>query len=216
MNQIRSILEEISTHGGNVCCIKSCGESLLPRLVLHTSSSPHLPLPTLQIKRAGGGSGSAGSIRPPSGPGRARSGTPYQAIPQGHAKRPKRPQSRPRETAAPPRKSEKIVSKILSNFAPFFDHQKTRKMRPMGFPRAPQNHQKCMFFMSFFQTLFFHSVWSHFGAPQPLKIVLPCRRQHDFHKIEFFKKCFSLAPFWYHFGRLFRGLDASGRHSKKR
>ena len=56
-------------------------------------TTPYIPSPTLQIKRAGGGSGSAGSIRPPSGPGRARPSAcspPFHTMPyqQCHAMRP--------------------------------------------------------------------------------------------------------------------------------
>ena len=60
---------------GTTDCTESSGLSSLLRLILHTLALPYASSTstTLQIKRAGGGSGSAGSIRPPSGPGRARS-----------------------------------------------------------------------------------------------------------------------------------------------
>ena len=63
------------------------------------------------------------------------------AMPQGHAKRPKRPQTGTAKPAAPPRESQKIVSKIISNFASVFDPQKTPKILPMGLPRGSQIHQ---------------------------------------------------------------------------
>ena len=106
-----------------------------------------------------------------------------------------------------------MLSKILSIFHCFFDLQKIRNIGPVGLPREPQNQPKLLFFTSFFQTLFFYRFCTHFWVLRPLKIVLPCRRQHDFHKIAFFKNCQILPPFWYHFGRLFGARDGSEKQS---
>ena len=68
------------------------------------------------------------------------------------------------------------------------------------------NHQKCVFFVSFFQSAFFHPFGSHFGRPRPLKIVLPCRRQHYFHKIAFSKNAIlSESCYFLHGSTIFKG-----------
>ena len=94
------------------------------------------------MKRAGGGSGSAGSIRPPSGPGRARSLAPYHCHAQGHARRPKRPQtghsSSHRPTPGVPKKPLKNPLKIGSLFLP----PKNTKNAPQRSPQAPEKSFK--------------------------------------------------------------------------
>ena len=71
---------------GTTDCTESCGLARFLHPIVHISALPYASSTsrTFQIKRAGGGSSSAGSIRPPSGPGRAGSSAcspPFHTIP---------------------------------------------------------------------------------------------------------------------------------------
>ena len=55
------------------------------------------------------------------------------------------------------------------------------------------------FFGSSFSNVFFDDFCSHFGGLRTLKIVLPCRREHDFHKISVCDFDTVLGPFLHHF-----------------
>ena len=110
--------------------IDSCVSFCTP--AAHTT--PYIPSPTLQIKRAGGGSGSAGSIRPPSGPGRARSSAciplPYHTLPyQGGFTLPNPSQTGNSRSHRPPWESQKIRSKMYSKKRSKLIPQKTTFFR---------------------------------------------------------------------------------------
>ncbi len=57
------------------------------------------------------------------------------------------------------------------------------------------------FFSMFFTNAFLHRFLLDFWSLETLKIAVSPRREHDFYKIDVFKKVFKKAPFWLHFWR---------------
>ena len=57
------------------------------------------------------------------------------------------------------------------------------------------------FFSMFFSKAFSHRFWVVFGRLRTLEICTAPRREHDFHKIDVFKKSLEVVKIWLKFGR---------------
>ena len=125
----------------NFCCTKSYGESLFLRLVLHTSCLPYASSTLTNLANKEGGRWlRLCRLNPPALWARACWICGSLPLPC--------PKAMPRGllglrqatagVTAHPWESSKMLPKILSNFAPFFEAPKTSKMLPTSRPRPPK------------------------------------------------------------------------------
>ena len=68
-----------------------------------------------------------------------------------------------------------------------------------GSPTWSQNRFLGRFFRGFFQARFWHRFWTNFWKLETLKIAISSRREHDFYKIDVFKKWSQNDRFWVRF-----------------